>query len=249
MDYSQFEIFRDITDREVEAMIRCFHMRQDAFQPGETICTYGDGGQEVGVVVEGEAELVRFDLAGARTILERLEEGSVFGEALAFTAQLGDCVEVVCARPCRVLFMEYAHIMKRCEKACLHHSKLVHNMFRLVSQQTQGLSRRVEVLSRRSIRDKLQCYFQIRRLETGSDTFTLPFTLSALADYISTDRSANEASTHPRVAPSVRSTVASKIRSRSPAAAVPISTTSPVSSVAPAAHAAAEAMAPRTAVA
>ena len=137
MDYSQFEIFRDITDREVEAMIRCFHMRQDAFQPGETICTYGDGGQEVGVVVEGEAELVRFDLAGARTILERLEEGSVFGEALAFTAQLGDCVEVVCARPCRVLFMEYAHIMKRCEKACLHHSKLVHNMFRLVSQQTQ----------------------------------------------------------------------------------------------------------------
>ena len=38
MDYSQFEIFRDITDREVEAMIRCFHMRQDAFQPGETIC-------------------------------------------------------------------------------------------------------------------------------------------------------------------------------------------------------------------
>lgn len=138
MDYSQFEIFRDITDREVEAMIRCFHMRQDAFQPGETICTYGDGGQEVGVVVEGAAELVRFDLAGARTILERLEEGSVFGEALAFTAQLGDCVEVVCARPCRVLFMEYAHIMKRCEKACLHHSKLVHNMFRLVSQQTQA---------------------------------------------------------------------------------------------------------------
>ena len=190
MDYSQFEIFRDITDREVEAMIRCFHMRQDAFQPGETICTYGDCGQEVGVVVEGAAELVRFDLAGARTILERLEEGSVFGEALAFTAQLGDCVEVVCARPCRVLFMEYAHIMKRCEKACLHHSKLVHNMFRLVSQQTQGLSRRVEVLSRRSIRDKLQCYFQIRRLETGSDSFTLPFTLSALADYISTDRSA-----------------------------------------------------------
>ena len=42
----------------------------------------------------------------------------------------------------------------------------------------------------RSIRDKLQCYFQIRRLETGSDSFTLPFTLSALADYISTDRSA-----------------------------------------------------------
>ena len=45
-------------------------------------------------------------------------------------------------------------------------------------------------LSRRSIREKLQCYFRICRLEAGSDSFLLPFTLSALADYISTDRSA-----------------------------------------------------------
>ena len=63
-------------------------------------------------------------------------------------------------------------------------------MFRLVADQTRRLSRRVEVLSRRSIRDKLQCYFHLCQLEAGSDTFTLPFTLSALADYISTDRSA-----------------------------------------------------------
>lgn len=190
MEYSQFEIFRDIADSEVEAMIHCFRMRHCRFRPGETVCVYGRGAGEVGVMVSGSAELVRFDFAGTRTILERLETGSVFGEILAFTADFGDCVEVTTAAGCEVLFMEYAHIMKRCEKACLHHSKLVQNMFRLVSGQTQRLSRRVEVLSRRSIRDKLQCYFHILRTEKGTDRFELPFTLSALADYISTDRSA-----------------------------------------------------------
>ena len=80
--------------------------------------------------------------------------------------------------------------MKRCENACGYHSRLVQNMFRLVTEQTRRLSRRVEVLSRRSIREKLQCYFRICRLEAGADDFTLPFTLSALADYISADRSA-----------------------------------------------------------
>ena len=42
----------------------------------------------------------------------------------------------------------------------------------------------------RSIREKLLCYFG---LQTGGDdcgSFHLPFTLSALADYISADRSA-----------------------------------------------------------
>lgn len=190
MDYSTLAIFQDITNNEVDAMIHCFQMRRAQYEPGQTICIYGECGSEVGVLLYGQAELVRFDYAGTRTILEQVGAGGIFGEALAFTPELGDCVEVVSTMSSEVLYMEYAHIMKRCEKACSHHSKLVQNMFRLVAEQTRRLSRRVEVLSRRSIREKLQCYFRICRLEAGSDTFRLPFTLSALADYISTDRSA-----------------------------------------------------------
>ena len=190
MEYGSLALFYDITDQEVEAMIQCFRMRRCRFHPGQIICTYGESAREVGVLVSGEAELVRLDYAGNRTILERLETGGVFGESLAFTPTLGDCVEVVSAAGSEVLFMEYSHIMKRCENACAHHSKLVQNMFRLVAEQTRRLSQRVEVLSRRSIRDKLMCWFQLRRLAAGADSFTLPFTLSALADYISADRSA-----------------------------------------------------------
>ena len=190
MDYSSFAIFQDIDNSQVEAMIRCFRMRRGQFAPRETICTYDGSSGEVGVITRGTAELVRFDYTGTRTILERLDTGGVFGEVLAFTPALGDCVDVVAAQRCEVLFMDYGHIMGRCEKACTHHSQLVQNMFRLVADQTQRLSQRVEVLSRRSIREKLQCYLQLRSREEGSDTVELPFTLSALADYISTDRSA-----------------------------------------------------------
>ena len=190
MDYGGIAIFHDITNQEVEAMIACFQMRRNHFDPGRTIRTYGEGSGEVGVVLQGAAVLVRLDYAGTRTILERLEPGGVFGEVLDFTPSLEDCVEVVSDGGTEVLFMEYDHIMKRCGKACAHHSKLVRNMFQLVAEQTRRLGRRVEVLSRRSIRDKLLCCFAIQAQEAGGDTFTLPFTLSALADYISADRSA-----------------------------------------------------------
>ena len=190
MNYEDLEIFHDITNGEVEAMIHCFRMRRARFETGRTVCVYGERRGEVGVLLRGRAELVRFDREGNRTILEQLEAGGVFGEDLTFVPDLGDCVEVVSGGDCEVLFMEYAHIMKRCEKACAHHSKLVRNMFGLVTEQVRRLSRRVEVLSRRSIREKLQCYFRLCRLEAGTDVFQLPFTLSALADYISTDRSA-----------------------------------------------------------
>ena len=189
MNYARFAIFHGISDSEVEAMIQCFGMRRGRFTPGGTIRVYG-GSRDVGVVVRGAAELVRFDRDGNRTILERMETGGVFGELLVFSAELGDSLEVIAAGECEVLFMDYAHIMKRCEKACRHHSLLVENLFRLMAEQARRLSRRVEVLSQRSIRDKLLCYFHILRLESGGDAVTLPFSLSTLADYISTDRSA-----------------------------------------------------------
>lgn len=190
MHYSQLPLFRDITDDEISKMIDCFHMHAGSFAPGATICAYGSGSRDVGVITQGSANVVRFDYAGNRTILERLEEGGVFGDALVAPTAQGDCVEVVSAEACQVLFMSYEHIVGRCEKACQHHSKLVHNMFRLVAEQTRRLNQRLEVLTCRTIRDKLLCYFHICRQEAGRDTFQLPFTLSALADYISTDRSA-----------------------------------------------------------
>ena len=127
---------------------------------------------------------------GNRTILESLEEGGVFGEVLAFSGALGDSIYVTCRKDCRVLFLNYDRIVRQCEHACLHHSVLVQNLFRLLSSKVLHLSERVEVLSCRSIREKLLCYFYQQSAKQQSQTFVLPFTFSTLADYISTDRSA-----------------------------------------------------------
>ena len=99
-------------------------------------------------------------------------------------------MEVIARETCDVMFIDYPHILKRCERACTHHSLLVQNMLRLIAGKAQALSERVDVLSRRSIREKLLCYFRQLEEKTGSRTLQLPFSLSVLADYIATDRSA-----------------------------------------------------------
>lgn len=63
-------------------------------------------------------------------------------------------------------------------------------MLMLLSQKALLLSQRVEVLSCRSIREKLLHYFSLCSHQQGSPSFRLPFSMSALADYICADRSA-----------------------------------------------------------
>ena len=184
-------LFQDISYDSYQQMLVCFQAVQRSYRPDEVLYDFaGPHSNAVGILERGEASLIRIDEEGVVTVLEELGPGGVFGKSLAFSGSRRDSLEVVCRTPCDVSFIDYPHILKRCERACTHHSLLVQNMLRLISEKAQSLSQRVDVLSRRSIREKLLCYFRQLAEKAGGNTFQLPFSLSTLADYIATDRSA-----------------------------------------------------------
>ena len=184
-------LFQGISYDEYRRMLTCFQAVQRSYRPEEMIYDFSKPNQNaVGIIERGAASLIRIDADGVATVLEELHAGGVFGKDLAFAGSREDSLEVVCRTACDVLFIDYPHILKRCENACYHHSLLVQNMLRLMADKAQSLSERVDVLSRRSIREKLLCYFRQQSEKEGANTCTLPFSLSTLADYIATDRSA-----------------------------------------------------------
>lgn len=183
-------IFEGISYESYLSMINCFQAVQKTYRPEEAAYDFGRGGEQVGILERGEASLIRIDEDGISTVLENLTAGSVFGRSLAFSGDRGDSLEVVCRTACDVLYIDFSHILKRCERACAHHSMLVQNMLRLITDKAQALAERIDVLSRRSIREKLLCFFRQQADRAGGSCFTLPFSLSMLADYIATDRSA-----------------------------------------------------------
>ena len=184
-------LFTDISYEEYLQILTCFQAVEKSFRADDLIYDLtAPEGDAVGVIERGEAALIRIDEDGVATVMEELGTGGVFGRTLAYAASSRDSLEVVCRTPCDVVFIDYPHILKRCERACTHHSLMVQNMLRLMAGKAQNLSERVDVLSRRSIREKLLCYFHHLSDKSGSQEIVLPFSLSTLADYIATDRSA-----------------------------------------------------------
>ena len=173
MSIPRSTLFAGISEAEYAAMLHCFETYEQSYSSGALIRTFDD-----------------LDADGGKTVLEQLEEGSIFGETLAFSGAEQENIGVVCIQSCQVLYIDYEHIVKRCPKACPHHSILVQNMLMLLSQKALLLSQRVEILSCRSIREKLLHYFSLCARQQGGASFRLPFSMSALADYICADRSA-----------------------------------------------------------
>lgn len=183
-------LLEGVSPQECQAMRACLGVYEQYFRSGDIVYDLGGGRNMLGVLTDGAAVIERVDGKGERTILEHLEPGGVFGEMMMFRSAVDNSVVVRCAAPCCVSFLRSEAVLRRCEHACECHSRLVENLFRLVTDKATSLSERVEVLSRRSIREKLLRYFELQAAKNAGGTFSLPFSLSALADYISTDRSA-----------------------------------------------------------
>lgn len=182
-------IFDHITPENLKEMMHCFRAVQKHFSSGERILRYTDHSESIGVMLSGDAHLVKYDDDGYKNIIEHLKENSVFG-SLLIRPFAEEAFEVVAISNCMVLFFDYAHLIKRCEKACPHHSILTNNMLQILSCQSQYLHMRIDVLSQRTTRGKLLSYFHILSRQQQASRITLPFPLYSLADYLFVDRSA-----------------------------------------------------------
>lgn len=189
-EYFQKNLFYNISLEEYKHLLSCLDAHERHFTDEETICTY-DTFHSIGILGKGNALVVRYEINGARTILERLEPQDIFGHLLsAYQKNPLSGISVVSDGPCDVLFINYDGISRPCAKACTYHHQLIQNMLTLISEKAVDLSERVEVLSQRTIREKLTCYFLQLAGRVKSETFNLPFTMVDLADYLSIDRSA-----------------------------------------------------------
>lgn len=190
MDLTKNILFNGISPYDCSRMLDCLNPYEKIFKSNEIIHEYSHKNDIVGIIESGSASVVRYDINGNKSILEHLSKDSIFGESLAFSNQTDSGTMVISESECRVTFMKYKQITKRCSNACLCHTRLIENLFSIISMKTIKLSERVEVLSQRTTREKLLCYFNINSSKSNEYTFELPFNLSNLADYICVDRCA-----------------------------------------------------------
>jgi CRP-like cAMP-binding protein len=182
-------VFSGLSDSEAQKMMTCLGAKEEKFNITETIVSYNGNSEDIGVVLSGTAELVTYDYDGNRMILERYDKNSVFGQLFAPFSGI-DEPAVIAAENCEVMFFKYRKVISQCVNACESHTIFLDNMLCLLTEKLRAQANHIEVLSKRSLRGKLMAFFEIQAREKQLSSFTLPFSLYTLADYLSIDRSA-----------------------------------------------------------
>ena len=169
----------------VNDISKCANAFIGNYKQGAKVTEFGTNNKVVGIVIRGEIDVIREDELGNRTILEKLLPNSIFAEQLTYYGD--DFTYAISSTDSSIVILTYDYIIKSCSKNCEHHQKLVSRISELLIERSTLLSKRVDILSRKTTRDKLIAYFKTLTDEE-SDKIHIPYSYSNLAEYLCIDR-------------------------------------------------------------
>lgn len=190
---SRCSLFEGIDPSDYSVMLECLGARVMGFGKGQEIFSEGDEAVYIGIVLSGAVQIVKEDYYGNRSIVDRMEPGELFGESFACADGGPLPVNVVAAESCEIMLLGSRRISTSCSKACGFHSKLIYNLLKIVSRRNLVFNRKLEILSKRTTREKLMTYLMYEAKRQGRQEFSIPFDRQALADYLGVERSAMSA--------------------------------------------------------
>ena len=141
-------------------------------------------------VLSGAVDMIKEDVWGNKTILTRMGKNELFGETFACGEDSLSVVTFVAPYGARVLLIPFHRVMHNCANACAFHQKLIENMVKVIAGKNRELMRKIEVVSKRTIRDKLLAYLSLQAQTQDSPYFDIPLGRVELAEYLCVDRSA-----------------------------------------------------------
>ncbi len=183
-------LFAEIGADDLSVLLTCLGARSKHYKKKEIVLLVEDRVDCVGIVVRGALMVIKEDFAGSRSIIDRIEQYEIFGESLVCAGIATSPVTVVAAEDTEIMWIQFNRILSTCTSSCAFHTRLIGNMIKSLAVRNLQMNLKMEVTSKRNIRDKLMSYLLQHAERSRSFDFIIPLNRSELADYIYVDRSA-----------------------------------------------------------
>ena len=121
-------LFRGISEEDLTAMLGCLSAREISPRRGDFIMRTPEVHPLMGVVLEGEVEMISEDLFGKKSLLSVLPVGSLFGESYTCVKARRRTIAYQARTHCRVLLLDYDRILHACKLVCRFHHRMIENM-------------------------------------------------------------------------------------------------------------------------
>ena len=181
-------LFKDITPDNKSKLLKILETSNFTYQRGVNIAYLFKDKESIGLVIDGSLDIIRIDYNGTRTIIETIYEDEILDTSL--TSLLSNDYEIITREDTKILWLDYKVILGINDIKYSYYNQFIKNLLMIALEKNTQKNERIEILTQKTIRNKLLEYFRIEALKNRSKIIYLKSTWQDLADYLAIDRCA-----------------------------------------------------------
>jgi len=181
-------LFKDLNEEEIRKAAEFFHAANRKYARGESLKHPGEKLGFFGFVLSGNVEVFMDDIDGNHLVMAYAEEGDTFGESLCYLG-MPNPVGIVAVSDCEILQMDCGSFEKTAKVGSAE-QKYLSRFITMLASRTLVMNRRIQTLSRLTIREKLLTFFAQQERVAAGKNFEIPMDREHLAAYLGVNRSA-----------------------------------------------------------
>lgn len=182
------KLFDKISLNNQRKLLKIFEAHIFTYRSDKTILSTLKHENIIGIVLEGSIQITYNNYNGDKTIIENLKEGDALGTMFLPIAE--DDYEITTKNDTKIAIIDYKNIINNSFYNYSYYCEFINNLLNLMTSKMQEKNERIELLSKKTIRNKLLEYFKIKTENRITKNIYLPFTFMDLAAYLGIDRSA-----------------------------------------------------------
>ncbi len=185
------ELFDGINTKERERLLKKLEANTIRFQKNNRILSYIMEDSFLGIVVDGYLQIIKEDYDGNKMIVENVVANSLFGSM--FIPFTNNEYSIIAKENSKVILFDFEELTNNNLNTSFKQNEypvFLRNLLKIMSKEIFSKNERIDILSNKTIRDRLLSYFKKESKKVGSKTIYLPFSFTDFAEYLAIDRSA-----------------------------------------------------------
>lgn len=182
------DLFYKISDSEKIKILKILEADTLNLKKGSTFPSTIKSKNVIGIMITGYIQIINIDYNGNQTIIEELNDNSIFGALFSYTSS--DEYNMIVKEDSKVIIIDYNIILNNNSISYNFYNQFIKNLLQITTKQIIEKNERIKILTQKTIRNKILEYFNINSKRFGQKTVYLPFSFTEFAEYLSVDRSA-----------------------------------------------------------
>ena len=186
----QHPLFSGFDPDEINKLLDCLPTYTKSYKKNEFIIQEGALVSYIGVLIRGSVFMEKEDYSGNIYFYTEIPKDFLFGEVFICPQFLNSTVNYRAHSDCTILFIKYHSILQPCTKSCKCHQQLNANLINLLALKCRSLLDKIEIISKKTIRERLLAYFELLAQKEHSNEVNSPLNHKELAAFLCVNRSA-----------------------------------------------------------